>query len=158
MSTEIPDLWSDDISVDVLAPLVILRVQAENLSRKTHGVLVAQVSSPLSMGETMSFDLEVIAPAVNRRIRILTARHVQSEPYPVIVSSPPLTLSKDSSGRRHRIYDKITLNFDEINTSSVADTQQEMLSLTAAVLQSGWLKSRLQSLVALSNEATAKPA
>ena len=45
MAVEIPDLWDEDIKVDVLSPVLILRKQGDLITRKTSGVLEAEVNS-----------------------------------------------------------------------------------------------------------------
>lgn len=39
MPESIPNLWPPDIRVDVVAPITILKAQAENLSQNTRGFL-----------------------------------------------------------------------------------------------------------------------
>ena len=45
MPTSELDLWPDQISVDVVSPLALLRIQATALKRKTKGILDARVDS-----------------------------------------------------------------------------------------------------------------
>ena len=42
MTTAIPNLWPDDIKVDVLPPIAILKAQEGLLARMTQGMLVAK--------------------------------------------------------------------------------------------------------------------
>src|SRR4051794_11804124 len=85
MTTTLPDLWSDDIKVDVLSPLVILRSQEGYLERKTQGLLQAKVATTRS-GDWVQHQLDLIAPALGGyRRSLLTARHNAEMIYPVFV-------------------------------------------------------------------------
>ncbi len=85
MTTTIPDLWSDDIRIDIVTPLVILRLQEALLGQKTKGILEAKVTST-SSDTWVQHQLDLIAPAQNRyRVTLLTARHQNSLAYPVTV-------------------------------------------------------------------------
>lgn len=81
------DLWSNDIKVDVLTPLAILRSQEGPLQRKTHGLLRASVSTTTADAwEQHSLDL--IAPSLSDyRTTLLSARHPHDHVYPVVVTS-----------------------------------------------------------------------
>src|SRR5262245_42701361 len=85
MATTIPDLWSDDIKVDILSPLAILRTQVGFLEQKTQGILRAQVATT-STDVWLQHQLDLIAPALSHyRVTLLTAQHGRPDFYPVMV-------------------------------------------------------------------------
>lgn len=152
MANTIPKLWPEDIKVDILAPLVILRAQANALAEITQDILRAEVRSTTT--EKMEIHrLDLIATVFRSRHRILKARHRRDRAYPVTIEAtcfdpePPKTLlerglaqlaqeslvSKPPRGRR-------------------AATQQEFISLVGEVLRSAEVRSLIDSLIARSNE------
>ena len=86
MSTTIPDLWSDDIQVDVLTPLVILRAQESRLGRKTQGILEARVTT-VATEAWIQHQLDLIAPALS------TTRDASTwNTFPPLSASTPTAL------------------------------------------------------------------
>ncbi len=145
MSATIPDLWSDDIRVDVLPPLVILRSQADLLASKTKGILESRVLTA-SEGTQDQHQLDLIAPALHHyRVTLLTARHAKDMVYPVKVRSQaflpehkPGALVVSKSG------------FGPPADQKEAATQDEFIALVREVLHSGYVRSLIQSLIARS--------
>ena len=79
MPDEIPDLWPADIRLDVRSPLVILKTQAELLSKHTKGLLEC-AGTTTEEGEQVQHALDLFARAVNYRDRKSTrrnSRHIQ---------------------------------------------------------------------------------
>jgi hypothetical protein len=132
MPAKIPDLWSDDISVDVLTPLAILRAQVQGLERRTQGVLEVQISS-VPKGNDMEHWFDLVAPALGFRERILNATHAWDRVYPVKVEAACFAAKG-----------KLT---------QTALSQEEFVDLIREVLRSGEVRSSIQSLIARSNEA-----
>ncbi|MFI5382384.1 MAG: hypothetical protein ACHRHE_24060 [Tepidisphaerales bacterium] len=127
MPTQIPNLWPmDEIAVDVLSPLVILRAQATELERLTQGVLRAEVVSETE-GDDPEFEthrLDVIAPAVgNLRRTLATVSHAEDGAYPV-----------------------------SVHGEGKASSQIEFEVLLRRQLASSEVSSTIQSLLAKSNE------
>ena len=146
MSATIPDLWPDDIQVDVLTPLMILRNQAGLLYSKTQGTLLAQVMTT-STEEWVQYQLDLIAPLLERyRASLLTARHQLGEAYPVTVTSQAFVPKPGPLGALARS------PFGPPLDQRVAATQREFIDLVREVLQSPTTRSRIQSLIARGNE------
>jgi hypothetical protein len=91
------DLWPDDIRLDPLSPLKILRHQAERLSERTRGLLTAEV-----LTTTEPTDSEYLAPSgketVHRfeitvpklkgyRYQMFECRHDSEQIYPVYIEA-----------------------------------------------------------------------
>lgn len=133
MSATIPNLWPDDITVDVVTPAAILKAQASQLAASTKGLLLAEVNASRA-GSQVVHQLDVIAPALGGyRHRLLQVSHRQDRVYPATVSGPGLEALSEWGDKE-------------------AYTQQELLKLIGASLQSGEAKSLLLSLIARSNE------
>lgn len=153
MTVTIPDLWSEDIRVDVLTPLAILRTQEGLLAKRTKGIVQAQVMSDYTMkegsGEIIDeHHLDLFAPALGfARERILSARHERNKVYPVTVTSEALVPEKDIFPR---LPHPSTLAQPE--NQRQAATQEVFLDLVRQVLQSSLVRSLIQSFIARSNE------
>ncbi len=141
MATAIPTLWSDDIAVDILTPLAILRVQASGLSPLTKGILESEVVTTESPSQT-SHRLQLIAPVLDGyRRTIFTATHGRGQPYPVILEADCFRADAD-----HPDFDP------EDDWRPTAWTFQELLGYVKQALQSKEVRAELQSLIARSNE------
>src|SRR5438477_454919 len=87
MPTTIPDLWPDDIKVNVLSPVAILKVQEGLLARKTQGKLQAKLTCAES-DRLVQYQLDLIAPILNfYRERLLSATYERGRYYPAMVKS-----------------------------------------------------------------------
>src|SRR5439155_23788332 len=86
MPDTIPDLWSDDITVNVVTPLVILRKQAQLLTQKTKGVLEAHVHTIGGDAGLTRHEFDIYAPALGYRERLFTATHWE-QVYPVVLEA-----------------------------------------------------------------------
>ena len=161
MSSTIPDLWSDDIKMDVLSPLVILRSQASLLGRKTQGILKGEVVTVTS-DVLVQHLLDLIAPVLDQyRATLLTATHQQNKVYPVRVAAQclapktkPMSLDEQLAINKGKMWTAI-LSFrpGELPPNQrEAFTQEEFIELVRRVFHSGEVRSLIQSLVARSNE------
>src|SRR4051794_24140654 len=87
MTATIPDLWSDDIRVDVLPPVAILRAQEGMLLRKTKGMLLAKVSTRKTP-HGIQHVLDLVAPTLSDYTeRVLTVRHKIEKAYPAAIAA-----------------------------------------------------------------------
>lgn len=142
MSAAIPDLWSDDIRVDVLTPLAILKTQEGILAKKTHGILEAQVTTNYTQ-KLVQHDLDLIAPALGYyRERILSATHGQDRVYPVTITAESFRPPRKFVGSLGEL----------APNQKIAETEEAFISLVRDVLQSGEVRGLIQSLIARSNE------
>lgn len=167
MPTEIPDLWGDDIDVDVVPPLAILKTQAEAISRRTKGILKAEVvSSPTSVASRESLSLTadtggplfepensassqnlpywihmlvLQAPAIEYEEELLTVSHHDKRLYPVTIEVP----SKIIWTHTKSVFQKTAIECND---------QQELLAALSTALGSAPTKSVLNSLLAKVNE------
>ncbi len=128
MADTIPSLWPESIKQTVLTPLAILRTQANALRQVTKGVLEGEVSS-VEAENQVEHQLDVIAPALDYRHRILSVRHEREMPYPARVRSEVL----DPLGKE--VWD-----------------DDALIGLLAEVLATDLVKAVILSLIARSNE------
>jgi hypothetical protein len=158
MLDTIPNLWSDDIKVNVVTPLAVLRKQAHLLTQMTKGVLeadVATVDTVYGDSGTIRHGFDVIAPALDYRQRLFTATH-GVQVYPVVLeadcfrsqSHPDLNAVKLGPG-----YD---LEPERAGTRQ-AKTEDEFLNLVREILRSDKVRSVIQSLIARSNDLRPVP-
>ncbi len=140
MPTAIPDLWSDDIRVDVLPPVAVLRAQEGLLAKKTQGILQAELLT--SASETLvQHNLYLVAPALNfYRVSLLSATHNRKMVYPVTVIA------------RRWFSEFFPNGSEEIETKRVAATEEEFIDLVREALRSTEVRGLIQSLIARSNE------
>ncbi len=159
MSTlTIPDFWSDEIRVNVLTPLAILRAGEGSLEKKTNGLLRTEVSSTTSP-EFMAHTLELIAPSLNqRRVGLLSATHHTGEVYPVLVKSrgflPVYSFWRNLSAAIIDDPPDSYLPDDERE----ANSQDEFIKLVVEALHSPNITALILSLIAKSNESQTKVA
>lgn len=129
-TTGIPNLWPvDQVRVDVLTPLAILRVQAAKLKEISRGLLEAEVATTTT-DKRVSHSLDVIAPMIHYRQSLLTVTHARVIVYPAGVSWATFDgekFSEDSS-------------------------QEELITTLGEILKSGYVISVLQSLLAQVND------
>lgn len=140
------DLWPDDISVDVVTPLAILRAQVGPLQRKTKGLLRVNVSTQTSSdGDSVIHKMDLVAPALgNYRQEILSVTHTKDRVYPAQIEAECFVPSYDG-------YDP-----EDGAWRPEADTEQEFIRLLGKVLQSSPVRSVIHSLLARINEQTAE--
>ncbi len=179
-TTAIPDLWPEDIRVDVIDPIAILRVQEAALTNKTHGLLRAEVRSfekkeqDKEYGAAITHNFDLIAPALGEyRVTLLRAIHSTALIYPVLVQSrvfdPDFKIKNVDVPNIGGIGvgglgDMYASTFSAIDSKirepykpdpeyRQAATQDEFIKLVTEVLQSVWVRSLVQSLIARSNAA-----
>ena len=160
MNTAIPDLWSNDIKVDVLPPLAILKAQEGLLARKTQGMLEAKLTT-IESGDLVQHQLDLIAPSLNfYRERLLTATHDRLRPYPVTVAAirfdsesaipqGPLAASIHALGKAVSEASRV---FVPEAIQGKAATDEEFLQLVRKVLQSAEVRALISSLIARINQ------
>ena len=139
----IPNLWPEEtVSVAAVSPLAILRIQAENLTRMTQGLLQGDiVTSSYTTRVQHSFD--IVAPALNGyRHRILTITHDQSLIYPVFFSADEVE-EGETDPQVNRL-------------ARSAFSEAEFIQMLSNALQSGYVRSVVNSLIARSNETRAE--
>jgi hypothetical protein len=149
---KIPDLWPDDIRADLRTPLAILRAQGNLLVRRTQGILEADVLTAQNEG-SVQHNLDVIAPGVGYyRKTVIAARHQYDLPYPVTVISEAFVPKREFPAvPSPAVVRSLVLGAAPENEREAA-TQEEFINLVREVLQSGYVKAIVQSLVARTNE------
>ncbi len=149
MPTEIPDLWDDDIKIDVLPPVLILKAQAVALSRKTSGILSGSVRTEFSgvaegknsLKETHI--LELTATAYGYSEEILKVTHSQSRVYPAKIELPASIEWSNPRG----------LNLMSWNATQATATVDEFLKYLREALRSPLTRGTIDTLIARSNES-----
>ena len=85
---EIPDLWGDEIDVNVVEPVIILKTQAELLSKRTHGLIQATVRSSFVSDQTWIHTLVLEANSIARYEDVLHLKYDNTNPYPCELAIP----------------------------------------------------------------------
>lgn len=158
MTLPIPDLWSDDIRVDVLTPVVILRSQAQLLGQKTQGILNAEITTT-SQEKWRQHQLDIIAPLLNGyRATLLTAKHERLMVYPVLVRAKCFIPREEVQALFPQSITMSTIMKGLMTNEPPPDqreasTQDAFIELVRQVLQSDDVRAMIQSLIARSNEA-----
>src|ERR1700749_344482 len=142
MSASIPDLWSDDISVDVLSPIAILRAQQRPLRQRTNGLLEVEIETTPSESGQVRHQFGLVAPAMNRaRYRILYVSHNNDLVYPVVVEAEcfipdfAMTTPIGADALKPTRVNKLPEN------QRRAATDQEFIKLVEEVLRSSQVRS-----------------
>ncbi len=140
---EIPDLWGNDINVEVVSPATILKVQAEKLSLKTKGVLLARTypSGDGCDGADVTHHLELHAPAINYTEEVLAISHVQNRAYPVVIRMPA----------------SIAWERQEQASTKWCGNEEEFMQALRTALRSYPVRSAIDSILAESNERNLAP-
>lgn len=160
MPTEIPDLWGSDIDVSVVPPVVILRTQAQALSRRTGGMLTADVTSTSSTnsGESkqpVSHQLLLHAPSINYTEHLLSISHTSDKLYPVEVALPVAIswLPGKVQASPFKVGLEAILDPASPRFSISCSTQEGLLDALRVALNSPPTKAALNSLLARVNES-----
>ena len=145
MAEPIPNLWSEDISVDVLPPLAILHAQAERLGELTGGLVTAEVvtehDTTVEDGalQHAQHHMELTAPALNTaRYRILTVYHKRELVYPASVEA--------------ECFEPGEYDDHEAFAWPEALREEDFLKILRTALRSKRVTSLIHSLIARSNE------
>ena len=172
MPITIPNLWPNDIMVDVQPPLAILRAQAEKIGEITHGILTAEVTTVTGHEDFAVHRLDLIAPKLDGRThRLLSATH-RTDFYPVVIEADvyrPTRISKQAVDKLvlENLAAKVGIDtrteyplrawppVDDWRPT--ASDQDEFVKLVGEVLKSSAVRSVIDSLLALSNEKNQPP-
>lgn len=153
MPMTIPDFWSDDIKVDVLPPIAILKAQEGVLARKTQGMLQAKLSST-ERGTLVQHHLDLIAPGLNfYRERLLAATHDREKLYPVVVTAE--SFAPDRLNPMEQVIIAVQRSEYPSVTQRRAATDEEFIRLVQDVLRSGEVRALIHLLIARINELRA---
>ncbi len=144
MPTEIPDLWGDDIRVDIVPPLVVLKTQAEAISRRTKGMLTADVSSSRDVDDDGAVECRHKLLLQARSIgyhgeELLQIQHYENRYYPLTIELPT----------------GIVWDYADSDTPTAyrrCNDQDELLAALGRALTSPPTKAALNSLLARVNE------
>lgn len=141
MATGIPVLWSDDINVEIVSPLAILRAQLDPLRTLTKGLLEGEiVSNPTEVENEVEHVLYLVAPTLsNYRFEILSLTHQDHLVYPVAVESVAIEENPRAS-------------FRHVET---AETEDRFIQILGEVLRSDRVRSVIHALLARINEEKA---
>jgi hypothetical protein len=90
IDSEIEDLWPDLSATAIVTPASILKTQAAALTRKSKGLIEAQVETAAS-GLNIAHKLVLIVPALDDyRYPLLQIFHAVTPLYPVYVNEGPI--------------------------------------------------------------------
>lgn len=182
MAANIPSLWPNDIKVNLLPPLTILRTQADALARLTDGIVQADVITTSGHEDFVVHRLELYAPlAALRRYGILNVTH-RTEYYPAVLEADcfrPKSI-RDGRGRGHDVFGAALAasiaqtGLTEAVTRAlgtpdpppwphpddwrpVAADQDEFVERLGEVLKSREVRSAIDSMIARNNELHPRP-
>ena len=80
------NLWPvDQLQLDAVTPLTLVKSQAAQLGKMTGGVLNAEVVTSETEDGRIEHAIDVVAPALDYRHRILTVQHDKDVVYPVAI-------------------------------------------------------------------------
>jgi hypothetical protein len=158
MATAIPDLWSDDIKVNVLPPVAVLKAQESLLARKTQGMLQAKLTTT-ETDKLVQHSLDLIAPGLNfYRERLLSATHDRDMLYPVTVTAeafaPKPRNTIEAVGMS--IHGSLVRALDPSVIQRRAATDEEFIRLVREVLHSDLVRALIHSLIARINGQNAE--
>jgi len=157
MTATIPSLWPDDIKVDVLPPLAILRVQASKIHQLTKGVLLGDIQTVTGSDGFVSHRLDLIAPALDKRRKSIVSVTHREAFYPVVIEADCFRPKVQPSPAG---YAGAAMNLvigssewpDANDWRPIADGQDEFIRRVGEVLKSKEVRAVIDSLLALSNE------
>ena len=120
----------------------------------TKGLLDAEVSTVTSDTGAVQHQLDLIAPALRYRHRVLTVKHNRDLVYPVTVEAECFQPKPkvQTIGEMLAISDPFSRPAKPEDWRPQANTEQEFIDLVSKVLRSGEVRSIIQSLIARSNE------
>lgn len=146
MSSKIPNLWPiETVSVEILPPLVILRIQAENLTQMMHGLLQGEITTEVTDKGIVQHHFDIVAPALNSyRHRLFSVTHDENLVYPVSHNAPFDGDIHHAISEVHGIY------------TNEANTENDFLIALKEIFRTRRVLSVINSLVARSNEAQLK--
>jgi hypothetical protein len=152
MAVTIPDLWPNDIRIDVLSPLQILRMQEGNFSEKMKGLLQVQVGT-VTAETLVQHQFDIVAPYLDHyRERLFTATYNRLRFYPVTVEADCFEPKPKTPGEALSRSVIKAINWEPPPNQRVAATQEEFVTLVREILHSDEVRSLIQSLIARSNE------
>jgi hypothetical protein len=166
MTATIPNLWPEDIKVDVLPPLTILKYQAAKLREITKGILEAEVTTVSGPEDFATHRLDLIAPVLEgRSTRVLSVTH-RVDFYPVVLEAEcfrpkpaPTTFGHVlgtagiAASVAAALGSKVPPTWPNPDDwRPVANDQEELLKRIGEVLKSRQVRATIDSLIALSNE------
>src|SRR5437764_5610666 len=134
MSGPIPDLWPEEVKIDVVTPLAIMRYQAGLLRKRTSNLLTAEVQSEQEENQVMQH-FQLVAPGLGYyQYRLFSVQHPPQLVYPVGIKAPGILFHPvESTG--------VSVDYGEANT------QEEFIDCVSRILHSPRTKAIIQSLI-----------
>lgn len=168
MAATIPNLWPDDIKVDLLPPVTILRAQANKIGEITQGILEGEVTTVTGEKDLVTHRLDLLAPSLDgRRVRVLSATH-RDDFYPVVLEADcflpkfvdlrnvrqaaQTAMAEQLSGLDLRTHASARPWPYPTDWRPVVSNQDEFLKRVAEVFRSMEVRSVIESMIALSNQ------
>jgi uncharacterized protein with von Willebrand factor type A (vWA) domain len=160
MAATIPDCWSEDIKVDVLPPVAVLKAQEGLLAQKAQGMLQAKVTAT-ETEKLVQHGLDLIAPALNfYRERLLSATHDRDMPYPVTATAEAFAQKPPDLSPFVTPLSQSLAELQQLaNPSRIqrrAATDEDFVRLVQEVLRSDRVRALIHSLIACINGMTSE--
>jgi hypothetical protein len=148
-------LWPDVIRAAVQSPKSILVDQAEALKKQTNGVLVGMVNSGATDDDQALLYFSILVPELNDyRHRIMVVQHKKGMEYPTTIDAEVFRPSGIIA--IHQALGALAALHEEARKpNNRADNDREFIELVKKVLQSPYVVSVAQSLIARANDVRA---
>jgi len=155
MSSILRDLWPGDIgSEDVISPEEILKYQAEQLEKRTNGLLAGDVVRHENP-DRIVLGFEVVATRAEVRARLFEVQHRVEYEYPALIVPPdeklPDFLTVRSVARSIMEAARSQTGRDSPKNEWLATSPKEFSEKVEAVLARPGVKAVVISLLARSN-------
>jgi hypothetical protein len=157
MSTALDNLWPQ-ININTLSPKTILTKQVENFRKASQGVLDAALSTVTGTDDYIIYHLDILSN--DSRFRILTATRRKNF-YPIVIEADCFRPKKRNSELGSLISDivlqtKVSMSDSwppEADWRKIAWDQEQFVKAIQEVLNSGEVRSIIESLIAQRNES-----
>ena len=95
------DLWPEFIrDQDYVTPRQLAEQQCTALEARTQGKLKGEIVEGSSESSRIDLHVEILAPAIDRRVRLFSLSHERDALYPVSIEPPDITEIPEISATR----------------------------------------------------------
>ncbi len=157
MTLSINSLWPSQIRANIQSPFAILQGQADALSKQTGGLLLGKITRGKGNEGKVSLLFDIVVPALgDYQHRVMIVAHGTEMVYPASVDAETFRPSGLQSFRTFlETQESFLTGAEGKKPANRADSDQELTEMVAKVLQSPYVVSAAQSLIARANDALA---
>ena len=147
MSDTVQENWPSEVREMVQSPLSILLERAGELTQRTKGQLVGEVTPREREDDRVELQFDMVVPDLqNYRHRIMTVSHRPLLPYPAVIDAE-LFRSGVLGSLQLFIEHQMIVGGEGKKPANRADSDEEFLDLVKKVLYSSHVRSVSQSLI-----------